>query len=123
MQSHSSSSPATMQVLRCDRRGQSFVVSVDEIASIERDRQAMYRTLLVERDTGIRIPVDRVGGVTEVLRSSLIELPARLASANSGLQGMVDTDGVMLPLVSSRYLREDREIAVSPGAVRRTPAI
>lgn len=110
---------AVLQVLLCDRGGQSYAVGVEEIASIERDRSALYRTLLVERASGERIAVDRVGGVTEIERSALCEPPVRLGWASQGLLGLVEIEGTSVPLVSARFLAVSNPIVMEPAAVSR----
>ncbi|WP_321475595.1 CheW domain-containing protein [uncultured Paludibaculum sp.] len=108
-----------LQVLLCDRQGQSYAVGVEEIASIERDRSALYRTLLVDRVSGHRIAVDRVGGVTEIERTAICEPPARLGRASQGLLGIVDIEGASVPFVTTRFLSTAEPIEIQPEAVSR----
>ncbi|WP_228486848.1 chemotaxis protein CheW [Paludibaculum fermentans] len=111
-----------LQVLMCDRHGQSFAVGVEEIASIERDRSALYRTLLVDRATGERIAVDRVGGVTEIERASICQPPERLGRAGQGLLGVVEIDGVSVPLVKTAFLAAVDPIRIQPAVITRPSA-
>lgn len=113
---------AALQVLLCDRQGQSYAVGVEEIASIERDRSALYRTLLVDRATGLRIAVDRVGGVTEVDRAALSAPPRRLGAASQGLLGLLAMEGTSVPLVTARFLAGTGAIEMQPEAVSRIPS-
>ncbi|MGJ5813957.1 chemotaxis protein CheW [Paludibaculum fermentans] len=108
-----------LQVLMCDRHGQSFAVGVEEIASIERDRSALYRTLLVDRATGERIAVDRVGGVTEIERASICQPPERLGLAGQGLLGVVEIDGASVPLVKTAFLATSEPIRMQPALIAR----
>lgn len=111
-----------LQVLLCDRQGQTFAVGVEEIASIERDRSALYRTLLVDRVSGERIDVDRVGGVTEIERSAICQPPDRLTKAGQGLLGIVDVDGAIVPFVNTRFLLSKEPIQLLPEAISRPAA-
>ncbi|MGC4051887.1 MAG: chemotaxis protein CheW [Paludibaculum sp.] len=108
-----------LQVLMCDRHGQSYAVGVEEIAAIERDRSALYRTLLVDRTSGERIAVDRVGGVTEIEKAAICAPPERLGRAGQGLLGVVEIDGASVPLVKASYLAAAEPIRMQPAAVVR----
>lgn len=110
-----------LQVLMCDRHGQSFAVGVEEIAAIERDRSALYRTLLVDRASGERIAVDRVGGVTEIERAAICQPPERLGRVGQGLLGVVEIDGASVPLVKTCFLAAADPIRMQPEPVTRAP--
>jgi len=111
-----------LQLLWCETGGQPFAVLADEIESVERDRQNMLHRLLVIRDGGSRIHVDRVGGVKEVHRTEVLPLPDSIPG-DCGLRGVVDWEGRKVALVSGEFLRRgcvvaalrDRAISAFPG--------
>lgn len=108
----------TVQMLWCETGGQPFAVLAEEIQSVERDRQNMLHRVLVTREDGERIPVDRVGGVKEMPVREVLPLPESLPS-DCGLRGVVDWEGRKVALVSSAFLRSG--CAVPEPRPRSTP--
>lgn len=92
-----------VQMLWCETGGQPFAVLADEIESVERDRQNMLHRVLIRRDSGGRIPVDRVGGVREISAGEVLPLPDSVPPG-TGLRGVVDWDGRKVALVSGEFL-------------------